>query len=158
MTQDLYSYIGVAALFALSAFFFTYNPSYSLAASSCSAGYTLQTDGSCLCSDFTSSLCSGDNITVTATKHTGTSFAGIVSKIVSLVNSTIIPLLYALAFLFFIFGVARYFIFEQGEEAQEKGKKFLLYGMIGLVVLFSVWGLVNLLISTLTSVTGVSTS
>jgi hypothetical protein len=147
MTQDLYSYIGVAALFALSAFFFTYNPSYSLAASSCSAGYTLQTDGSCLCSDFTSSLCSGDNITVTATKHTGTSFAGIVSKIVSLVNSTIIPLLYALAFLF-----------EQGEEAQEKGKKFLLYGMIGLVVLFSVWGLVNLLISTLTSVTGVSTS
>ena len=41
-----------------------------------------------------------------------------------------------------------------GEEGREKGKKTILYGLIGMVVLFGVWGLVNILLSILVGATG----
>ncbi len=81
-------------------------------------------------------------------------FASIVAGIVSQVNQTLIPLIYALAFVFFIIGIVRYFFIEGGEEGQTKGKKFLLYGLLGIVVLFTVWGIISLLLASLTSIGG----
>lgn len=66
--------------------------------------------------------------------------------VVPIVDGGIIPLLYALAFLFFLIGMARFF-FAYSEENRQKGKQFALWGIIGFVVLFSVWGLVKLLLS-----------
>lgn len=75
------------------------------------------------------------------------SFASWVNTIiVPIVDGAIVPLLYALAFIFFLVGVARFFM-SDSEENREKGKKFALWGIIGFVVLFSVWGLVKLLLS-----------
>ncbi len=68
------------------------------------------------------------------------------TKIVTLIDGSIIPLLYALAFLFFLGGVARFF-FAASQENRDKGKQFAFWGVIGFVVLFSVWGLVKLLLS-----------
>ena len=45
---------------------------------------------------------------------------------------------------------------EGGEEGQQKGKKTLIYGTIGIVVIFAIWGLVNILLNTLNSAVGVS--
>lgn len=66
--------------------------------------------------------------------------------IVPIVDRGIIPFLYAIAFLFFLFGVARFF-FSDSEENRKKGKDFALYGIIGFFILFSVWGIVKLLLS-----------
>jgi heme/copper-type cytochrome/quinol oxidase subunit 4 len=83
------------------------------------------------------------------------SLTQIVAKIVAIVNGGLIPLLYALAFVYLLIGLVRYFFIEGGnEESREKGKQMLIYGMIGIVVIFSVWGLVNLFLSTLNSVAG----
>ncbi|HRH55461.1 MAG TPA: hypothetical protein PK609_01200 [Candidatus Paceibacterota bacterium] len=76
------------------------------------------------------------------------SFREITEDIVSLVNNSLVPLIYALAFLVFLVGMTRYFFLEQGEEGREKGKQLMLWGLIGFVVMFSVWGLVNLLLGT----------
>ena len=85
-------------------------------------------------------------------------FATVVGNIIGVVNSAI-PLLYALAFLFFLYGIVRYFFLEGGsDEGREKGKKILLYGLIGLTLLFAVWGVVNLLVSTVLYGTGGSTT
>ena len=74
-------------------------------------------------------------------------FADIVNNgIVPFIDGNVIPLLYAIAFLMFTFGVFRYF-FTGGEEHREKGKAFVLWGMIGFFVLFSVWGIVRVLLS-----------
>ncbi len=66
--------------------------------------------------------------------------------IVPIVDRGIIPFLYAIAFLFFLFGIARFF-FSDSEENRKKGKDFALYGILGFFVLFSVWGIVKLLLS-----------
>ena len=61
---------------------------------------------------------------------------------------TIVQLMYALAFLFFLIGVVRFF-FAQDDEGRKKGRQFLFWGLIGFVVLFGVWGFVKLLLSVL---------
>ncbi len=68
--------------------------------------------------------------------------------IVELVNTSVVPLFYALAFLLFIYGMVRFFFFG-GEENRAKGKTFMLWGIIGFVVMFSVWGIVRLLMTAL---------
>lgn len=76
------------------------------------------------------------------------SFRELTNDIVAFVNGSIVPLIYALAFLLFMIGMLRYFFLEQGEEGREKGKQLMLWGIIGFVVMFSVWGIVRLLLST----------
>lgn len=78
-------------------------------------------------------------------------FAGATSKLVAFVDDTVIPLLFVLAFLFFLIGMVRFF-FSQDAENREKGKQFALWGIIGLVVMFTFWGVVNLFLAVLTSV------
>lgn len=75
-------------------------------------------------------------------------FAELVNgPIVGIVENGIIPLLYAAAFLFFFYGVFQFF-FTGGEENRKKGKTFIMWGLIGFFVSFSVWGIVNVFIRT----------
>jgi hypothetical protein len=77
------------------------------------------------------------------------SFREFTDGLVALVNTSVVPLIYALAFLVFMIGMVRYFFLEQGEEGREKGKQLMLWGIIGFVVMFSVWGIVRLLMTVL---------
>jgi len=68
-------------------------------------------------------------------------------NIILFINSTLVPLVFAIAFLVFIWGAARYFIFSGGsEEGKEAGKELMLWGLIGFFVMVAVWGIVNLLV------------
>jgi hypothetical protein len=50
-----------------------------------------------------------------------------------------------LALIFFFWGLAR-LIFSAGDEkGREDGKKIMLWGIIALFIMFSVWGIVQLL-------------
>ncbi len=70
--------------------------------------------------------------------------------IIGIMNTVIVPVIFALTLLVFIWGVLKYFFISGGEEGKrEEGRQFILWGIIGMVVLFSVWGFVNLLLSTL---------
>ena len=62
-------------------------------------------------------------------------------------NSVVIPLLFSLAFLFFIWNAARYFIIGGANpEEQKKAKSLALWGIIAFVLMVSVWGIVNLFV------------
>jgi zinc transporter ZupT len=77
-------------------------------------------------------------------------FATWVTGIVGAINTVVIPLILALAALAFLWGVVNYFFLHSGEEDKRvEARQFVIWGLLGIVVLFSVWGLVNLLLSTL---------
>jgi hypothetical protein len=70
--------------------------------------------------------------------------------LIGAMNTVVVPVIFALAFLVFVWGVAKYFFLSGADEnARSEGRQFILWGIIGLVVLFAVWGFVNLLLSTL---------
>jgi hypothetical protein len=85
-----------------------------------------------------------------AAAQTGGSEFGEISNflgnIISFLNGTIVPLVFAIAFLVFIWGIFTFFIRGgDDEEKRKKGQMFMLWGIIGFVVMVSVWGIVNLL-------------
>ena len=61
-----------------------------------------------------------------------------------------IYLLYLIAFLVFLWGIVKYFFMNRSDEARQQGRQFMLWGLIGLVALFGVWGIVKILIGVLT--------
>ncbi len=69
--------------------------------------------------------------------------------VIGIINTVLVPLIFALAFIVFLYGVFQYFIAgASDEETREKGKSLMIYGLIGFFVMVSVWGLVNLLVGT----------
>lgn len=84
----------------------------------------------------------GEEIIVVGQKGT---FASMVYKLTAFIDSSIIPLLFAAAFLAMLVGIFRYFMIP-GEENLQKGRQFLLWGGIAFVFMFLIWGLVNLLL------------
>lgn len=72
------------------------------------------------------------------------------NDLLTFLDVTIVPIIFAIAFLIFIWGVFQYFIAgAASEEKRDQGKQFVMWGLIGFVVMVSVWGLVNLLANTL---------
>jgi NADH:ubiquinone oxidoreductase subunit 2 (subunit N) len=67
--------------------------------------------------------------------------------IINFINTVAVPVLFAIAFIVFIYGVFQYFILGRGnEEKQGEARTLILYGLIGFFVMVSVWGLVNILL------------
>lgn len=70
----------------------------------------------------------------------------VICRIGQLLN-TIVPILITLGVVYFIYGVVTYVI-GQDEEAKKRGKNAMIYGLIGIVVIVSIWGLVSILKNT----------
>ena len=84
-----------------------------------------------------------------STCEMGGDFQGLAKFITCIINNSIIPLIFAIALVMFIWGAVKFFIINSDEEAQrEQGKQFMIWGIIALTVMLSVWGLVALLGST----------
>lgn len=70
--------------------------------------------------------------------------------IINTVNNILVPALFAIAFIVFLYGIALKYIFSHGDAAKvSEGHRIILWGLIGFVVMISIWGLVNLLGDTL---------
>lgn len=63
---------------------------------------------------------------------------------VTAILNLVTPLIIGLAILFFIWGIFKY-VFVKGEQGQSEAKSIMVYGLIALTVMLSVWGLVNLI-------------
>ncbi|MFA5996251.1 MAG: hypothetical protein WC790_00800 [Candidatus Paceibacterota bacterium] len=75
--------------------------------------------------------------------------ADVGSFIINIINNVLVPVLFAVAFIVFIWGAFTTFILgANSDDVKEKGKNLMLWGLIGFFVMVSVWGLVNILTGT----------
>jgi hypothetical protein len=66
--------------------------------------------------------------------------------IIDFMNDTLVPLVFAVAFLVFLWGMFKTFILGGGDEDKQKeGKQLMMYSIVGFVIMVSLWGIVNLI-------------
>jgi len=64
-------------------------------------------------------------------------------------NDYVIPFIIAIAVLFLLWGLLKSFIIGgASEESRDEGKKIALWGIVALVLILSLWGITNALVST----------
>ena len=96
--------------------------------------------GNCIANTISTSGGGGINISALTPYSNG---------IINIVNNVLVPVLFALAFIVFLWGAFQTFILgANSEDVKEKGKSLMLWGLIGFFVMVSVWGLVNILTGT----------
>lgn len=95
---------------------------------------------------FAQGQAASDGFTCPATP-TG-SITNIIDWLTCLIGGSIIPLLFALTFLYFIWGVAEFIRNADNQEKRKEGRKRMIWGIVALFVMVSVWGLVAILRNT----------
>ncbi len=72
----------------------------------------------------------------------------VAGQFIWLINFVLVPLVFAVAFIVFLWGVFRAYIFKRGEEEVANAHQLILWGIVGFVVMLSVWGLVFVVANT----------
>jgi heme/copper-type cytochrome/quinol oxidase subunit 4 len=75
----------------------------------------------------------------------------LISKLKTNIGTPIIELLFAFAFLQFLWGMLVFIKNTDNAEAQKNGKSHMLWGVVGLVIMFGVYGILNLMNGTISS-------
>lgn len=65
-----------------------------------------------------------------------------------LITKSVVPLLTALSILLFVYGMIQYFINPASVKEREEAKKYMLWALIGLFVLYSVAGILQIIRNT----------
>lgn len=65
-----------------------------------------------------------------------------------IIGAAIIPLIFTLAFLYFLWGMVMFIKGADDVKKREESKKFIYWGIIGLTVMVGVWGIIKIVTST----------
>ncbi len=61
----------------------------------------------------------------------------------------LIAFLFALAIAIFLYGMVEFIFNQYNEEKKTSGKSHMLWGVVGIVIMLGVWGILNIMLSTL---------
>lgn len=82
------------------------------------------------------------------TKIALSSVGGILDYLTCLIIGNLVPLLFAIAVVGFIWGVIQMVLNPEDAEKRKQGKMYMVWGIVGLFVMLSIWGLVQILANT----------
>jgi hypothetical protein len=75
----------------------------------------------------------------------------IIDAAFGIITDVLIPLAFALCLFYFFWGVAKYIRTGAGsEKAAEEGRRVMIWGIVGLFVAFSIWGIITFMKKELT--------
>lgn len=72
----------------------------------------------------------------------GGTFRDVVRIIVDIISKGLVPIVIGATVIVFLFGIVKYILKSDSEAGRESGRKFIIYGLIGIVVVMSVWTIV----------------
>ena len=78
-----------------------------------------------------------------------TSFDGFIRNVESMIIDPIIGLLFALAIVYFLYGVFEFILNQANEEKKTTGKSHMLWGVIGITIMMGVWTILGIVLNTL---------
>lgn len=84
----------------------------------------------------------------TPVAHAATAFE-LLKKINKYILNPVIVLLFTLALVVFIFGVMQYLLNPVNDEERERGQSHILWGIVGMAIMVSVWGIMTIIVNTL---------
>jgi len=73
-------------------------------------------------------------------------FTGFITNIQTLINK-IIPVIIAITVLVFLWGVANYIMSAGDEEKRKEARQFIIWGLVGFVIMLGIWGLINVFVT-----------
>ncbi|MEI8270304.1 MAG: hypothetical protein WCG45_02960 [bacterium] len=71
-----------------------------------------------------------------------------IGKVDKLIINPLIILLFALALAFFLYGVLEFIFNQENEEKKTSGKSHMIWGIVGIVVMMSVFSLLQIIMNT----------
>lgn len=78
----------------------------------------------------------------------GESFNQFIGKVDSLIINPLISFLFALAVVYFLYGVFEFLKNQESEEAKTTGKNHMMWGIIGITIMLGVWTILNIVLNT----------
>lgn len=77
-------------------------------------------------------------------------FSTFINNVLSFINTVLVPAIFGIALLVFLWGIFKAFILGgHDEEKQAEGKNLMIYAIAGFVIMVSLWGIVNFIASSL---------
>ena len=89
------------------------------------------------------------NIANAAAPDPTPAFAAIVNPFIDNIVSPIIMLMFAVTIIVFVWGVVEMLMHGDDASAREKGRWHMFFGIIGIFVMVSAWGIIQLISNTL---------
>ena len=84
-----------------------------------------------------------------------TTLNGFIANVDNTIINPLILLLFALAIVYFLYGVLEFLMNQDNEEKKTAGKSHMLWGVIGIVIMLGVWSILNMILGTL-NITGIN--
>lgn len=72
-----------------------------------------------------------------------------IAKVDTLIINPLILFLFALAVVFFLYGVFEFILNQENEEKKTTGKSHMIWGIIGITIMMGVWVILGIIVKTL---------
>lgn len=73
----------------------------------------------------------------------------LMNSISKVIIDPLIILLFSLAMVYFVYGIARYLLSPDNEEVRKSSKSSMVWGIVGMLIMVSVYGILNIIVNTL---------
>jgi hypothetical protein len=83
-----------------------------------------------------------------------TAFRRIINVVINEAVWPFVLFLFALAIAIFLYGLVEFIVAADNEERRAKGKKHLTWGIIGLFIMFAVWGIIEIILNFVSAIGG----
>jgi len=77
-----------------------------------------------------------------------TNLDGFITNVDNMIVNPLITLLFALAVVYFLYGVLEFFMNQENEEKKTQSKSHMLWGIIGITIMLGVFAIINIILKT----------
>jgi hypothetical protein len=70
------------------------------------------------------------------------------NRVNQVILNPLILLAFSVAFLYFFYGFVKYLSLEAGDKSRDEARNAIMWGIVGMVIMFSVYGIIKFVLAT----------